>query len=170
MILDLRAFEEFPAKAVIQADSGELSPFADSVICVESVRVELAVQNSADEYFCQGQVVVRVALECARCLVRFEQELSGTIDFIACSEEDATKHRGGDSEEYVPFTGNDLSVDLVEPVRQALTLVLPMMPVCTEDCRGLCSSCGANLNEKNCDCKNETTDSRWDGLKGLDQK
>lgn len=170
MILDLRAFEEFPAKADISAESGELSPFADSVVRVESARIELAVQKSADEYFCQGQVTSLVVVECARCLAQYEQELSGVTDFVACSEEDAEKYRGGDSEEYVPFFGNDLSIDLVEPVKQVLISVLALMPVCAEDCRGLCSSCGINLNEKTCDCENETTDSRWDGLKGLNPK
>ena len=170
MILDLRAFEEFPAKATIQANSGELSPFADSVVRVEFAEIELDIQQSADEFFCQGQVKARVVLECARCLTRYEQELSGSTSFVACSHEDAAKYAGGDNEEYIPFSGNDLSVDLVEPVRQALMLALPMMPVCDEDCRGLCSACGANLNEKTCDCKNETADPRWDGLKGLNQK
>ena len=170
MILDLRAFEEFPAKATIQAEPGELSPFADSIARVESARIELAIQRSADEFFCQGQVEARVVLECARCLVRFGKELSGPTDFVACSEEDMAKYSGGDSEEYVPFAGNDLSVDLVEPVQQALMLALPMMPLCTEDCHGLCPMCGVNLNEKTCDCENETIDPRWDGLKGLNQK
>ncbi len=170
MILDLRAFEEFPAKAIIQADTGALGPFADSVVSVESIKIELAIQQSADEFFCQGQVMAQVTVECARCLVPFGQELSGPTNFVACSEEDAAKYRGGDNEEYVPFSGNSLTVSLVEPVRQALMLALPMMPLCAESCRGLCSSCGTNLNEKSCDCEDETTDPRWDGLKGLNPK
>ena len=170
MILDLRVFEEFPAKATIQAGPGELSPFADSVISVEATEAELAIQKSADEYFCQGQVTARVVLECARCLAEFEAELSGPTDFIACSEEDMGRYRGGDSEDYVSFSGNELSVDLVEPVRQALMLGLPMKPLCAEDCRGLCQNCGINLNNEACDCNTETTDPRWDGLKGLDQE
>ena len=170
MILDLRAFEEFPAKATIQADPGELSPFADSVVRVESASIELAIQKSTDEFFCQGQVKARVLLECARCLTHFEDELSGSTNFIVCSKEDTAKYSDGDSEEYVPFFGNDFSVDLVEPVRQALMLALPMLPLCAEDCRGLCPSCGANLNERTCDCVKETTDPRWNGLKGLNLK
>ena len=170
MILDLRAFEEFPAKATIQASQGGLSPFADSVVRVNSAEIELAIQKSDDEFFCQGQVTAQVVLECARCLTRFESKLTGSLGFIACSADDIAEYLGRDTEEYVPFSGNDLSVDLVGPVQQALMLALPMKPLCADDCRGLCPSCGVNLNEKTCDCENETTDPRWDGLKGLNLK
>jgi len=167
MILDLRVFEEFPASTTIAAGPGELSPFDGSVIRVDGVEADLAIQKSANEFFCQGQVAARMVLECARCLVKFETELTGPTDFIVCSAEDVARYSDGDNENYVRFLGNELRADIVEPVRQALVLALSMKPLCSEDCRGLCASCGANLNERTCDCKKETIDPRWDGLKNL---
>jgi uncharacterized protein len=167
MILDLRAFDEFPAEATIQAGPGELGPFDDSVIRVDGVSANLAIQKSAEEYYCQGRVEARVVLECARCLGEFEADLKGVTDFVVCAAEAVKDYAGGDSEEYVCFIGNEPRADIVEPVRQALVLSLPMKPLCSEGCRGLCPGCGANLNEKTCNCKEEATDPRWDALKGL---
>lgn len=167
MILDLRVFEEFPAETAIEADEGEFDPLDDSVVRVDSVGCELAIQKSAQEYFCQGRVKARMKLECARCLADFGNEVDTDISFVVCSKDEAEQYRGRDDEDYVCFEGNDLQVNIVEPVRQALVLALPMKPLCSEDCRGLCSRCGANLNRKQCDCNNDTTDPRWDGLKGL---
>ena len=35
---------------------------------------------------------------------------------------------------------------------------------CSEDCKGLCATCGTNLNESTCSCTTTTSDSRWDAL------
>jgi uncharacterized protein len=72
-----------------------------------------------------------------------------------------------DDEEYVYFQGSDFRVDITEPIRQVLILAVPLKPLCAETCRGLCASCGANLNETGCDCKRDNTDPRWEGLKGF---
>lgn len=51
-------------------------------------------------------------------------------------------------------------IDLGEEVRQSIILALPMKPVCREDCLGLCSHCGRNLNKEKCGCKEEEIDER----------
>ena len=43
-------------------------------------------------------------------------------------------------------------------------LALPGYPVCQEGCKGLCSVCGANLNERDCGCDRHVPDPRWAGL------
>jgi uncharacterized protein len=58
-------------------------------------------------------------------------------------------------------------IDLADDVRQTVLLSFPLKNVCREDCRGLCSRCGKNLNEGPCDCKETLVDGRWDKLKEL---
>jgi len=53
------------------------------------------------------------------------------------------------------------------PVGASFDLALPMKPLCREDCRGLCASCGANLNEETCDCQVRWEDPRLAGLKAV---
>jgi uncharacterized protein len=167
VILDLRVFDEYPAETTIYADPIELGSIDECLLQIKAAAVELAIQKSADEYYCQGQVTTRVVVECARCLGEFETDLVGEVSFVLCAEKEAQAHGGSDDEEYVCFQGNDLRADIVVPVRQALVLSMPMKPLCSEGCRGLCPMCGANLNERTCDCKNETPDPRWNGLKRL---
>jgi uncharacterized protein len=167
MILDLREFEEFPAKAVVYASSGEIDARDDRVVKIDGVTAELAIQKSAQEFFCQGWVKTRLVLECARCLAHYPAEISEQTDFIVCPETLAQEREELDDEDYVYFQGNDLKVDIVEPVRQAIVLALPLKPLCQEDCKGFCPRCGINLNEKSCACEKQDGDPRWEALKGL---
>jgi uncharacterized protein len=62
---------------------------------------------------------------------------------------------------------NTHEIDLSFGVRESLLLALPMKVLCSEDCKGLCPHCGANLNEESCDCVAETIDPRWAELRKL---
>lgn len=62
--------------------------------------------------------------------------------------------------------GHDF-VDLEPLAREALTLDLPLAPLCDEDCRGLCPTCGADRNAGDCDCPPAGADPRWAALDAL---
>jgi uncharacterized protein len=55
-------------------------------------------------------------------------------------------------------------IDLDPVVREQLLLALPGYPVCREDCKGLCTVCGVNLNERDCGCDRHVPDPRWAAL------
>ncbi|OQY28051.1 MAG: hypothetical protein B6243_12445 [Anaerolineaceae bacterium 4572_5.2] len=55
-------------------------------------------------------------------------------------------------------------LDLTEVVRQSLYLAQPAQILCKEDCLGLCPQCGKNRNQVQCNCTEETIDSRWADL------
>ena len=57
--------------------------------------------------------------------------------------------------------------DLTDELRQSIILALPTYPVCRADCRGLCPTCGKNLNEGPCTCVHEERDGRWGALDAL---
>jgi len=50
---------------------------------------------------------------------------------------------------------SDTSIDISEDIRQEIILEYPDKPLCKETCLGLCVNCGRNLNEGNCNCKEE---------------
>ncbi len=58
-------------------------------------------------------------------------------------------------------------VDLGEAIREYALLELPMQPLCRPDCKGLCPTCGADLNAGPCDCRSEEIDERFAALKTL---
>ena len=58
-------------------------------------------------------------------------------------------------------------LDIGELLREQFQLALPMKPLCSDACRGLCALCGTNLNRSECDCKPEWEDPRLAPLKSL---
>ena len=61
-------------------------------------------------------------------------------------------------------------IDISEDVRDYAILAIPMKKLCSEDCKGLCSRCGKNLNEEQCSCSGDETDIRWMPLMELKNK
>lgn len=60
-------------------------------------------------------------------------------------------------------------LNLEEAVRQSWAGALPMQPLCRQDCQGLCSRCGQDLNVAGCSCPPES-DERWNALQALAQE
>ncbi len=94
---------------------------------------------------------------------------SAAEDFTCLCVRCAREFRWTAEEPDVSFSlevGDESFADLTEELRQDIILLFPSNPVCSEDCKGLCPRCGANLNEGPCSCKPEG-DSRWGALDGL---
>lgn len=64
-----------------------------------------------------------------------------------------------------PYHGKEIELDPI--VREQLLLALPGYPVCKDACKGLCSVCGNNLNDRDCGCDRHVPDPRWAGLKNV---
>jgi uncharacterized protein len=169
MILDLRQFEDFPARVVLEAGRGTIPAYRDDVIEVESVTLNVSIQKAGEEYFCQADMNAVVRIECARCLNEFSADLSAQTDFIVSSEAQLDSRRDDvyDDEDYVFLRGTDLRADITHIVNQTLVLATSMKPVCSEDCKGLCPTCGANRNVVSCECSRKRIDDRWAGLADL---
>jgi len=171
MILDLRPFETFPARVLLQAESGALNIDYDGLHSVYNIKAELTAQKTGEEYYVQGEISASAKLECARCTEEFTQNVTGEAGFIFCAEE-SRKDDGDatDDEDYVFFEGSDPRGDISEIVRQALILGIGLMPLCASDCRGICPSCGKNMNNDTCDCNQGTIDERWEDLRKLSDR
>ena len=120
----------------------------------------------------QGNVNAQVELECSRCLERFTIPVEGTLEEnyqpTIDVETGRPVHRDDEDEVENAFSlTSNHELDLTEPVRQALLVALPLKPLHSEDCAGLCPTCGANLNEGPCDCQPDTTDNRWAALREI---
>lgn len=118
-----------------------------------------------------GKVVGMVELECSRCLTVFEQKIEAPFEAQCDIRTFHMLAEGLPVEEGEEITAifDANSADLWELSRQALIVNLPMRPLCSEDCKGLCPICGANLNETTCDCQ-PPADPRWAALELLFQQ
>jgi len=111
-------------------------------------------------YYVKGDMDATAKFVCARCLKPFEQHLA-----VAFSEtfapEDAEVDFDEDDDVHM-VTGEEIELDPV--LQEDFLLAVPDFPLCDEDCKGLCPSCGVNRNEEACACKNERIDPRLAGL------
>ncbi len=103
-----------------------------------------------------------VKLECCRCLdkFRFDMKIRWKMLFVPARHRD----KGSTTESGV-FLYREF-IDLGERICEVIREELPMKPLCSNDCRGLCSQCGVNLNEDDCNC--EVQDESYHPFKNLD--
>ncbi|HSP77877.1 MAG TPA: DUF177 domain-containing protein [Myxococcaceae bacterium] len=127
----------------------------------------------------------RVSTPCKRCLAEAKLELpvSFTLNLVPESlarggeglDEDGAEQDKGLGESGGSFALEDVDeelfdgkvIDLAPILREQLLLALPMNAVCREDCRGLCTQCGQNLNEGQCGCDTRFVDPRFAVLKNF---
>ncbi len=84
-------------------------------------------------------------------------------------EDDGRSLRAGtfdvDDVDAEPFDGKTIDLDPI--VREQVLLALPVSVLCREDCKGLCTVCGQDLNEKDCGCERKVVDVRLAKLKDI---
>lgn len=121
------------------------------------------------EYLLRARLSYSQTLACQRCLGEVTRPVEEEIELLLM------EHEPGAEEEERELEEEDLGVlvvdgqelDLGPVLHEQLQLAVPMRPLCSEECAGLCPVCGANLNETECDCRRETADPRWAGLAAL---
>jgi uncharacterized protein len=161
-----RTSEDFNQKLELEESPEALRLKAEGATFEKPVKVELAVSKSQDQIICRGRVTTSVKLECSRCLVEYDQALSSDLDFVVDLTGNSDEIK---SEEEGYFVADPSSgfFEIDDLVREAIILFMPLKPLCSEDCCGLCPTCGIDLNRSKCDCVKEKSDPRWDKLKGL---
>lgn len=106
-----------------------------------------------------GTVSASVQLECSRCLKRFAFPVTdAAMDFDLFPSgalRTGAEHELGRGELDTEFyQGNE--IEPKDLVREQVLLALPMVPVHSPDCKGLCPVCGTDLNERQCGCTQDT--------------
>lgn len=140
-------------------------PFQDRTWHLEDV--ELAVEKDGDLVFVSGHVRSRVPQVCSRCLESYEAAVDAAVDtrlVPAPSARGEERELGADDLETDVYDHDE--IDLKALLETETTLGLPMKPLCREECRGLCPTCGASRNAAPCGCA-PAADPRWSPLKSL---
>lgn len=102
-----------------------------------------------------GWLRAEIQLECCRCLALFDYpvEKDFIVDYHPAvkGREESNSFEITEDDIYVhKYIENTLNI--LEEYFAQLVLSLPMLPHCNEECKGLCSQCGQNLNIKGCNC------------------
>jgi uncharacterized protein len=114
-------------------------------------------------------VETRLALECGRCLEPFEIPVDSAFElrYVPHEQNTGEGEREIAEDDLTTAYYKDQSIDLDALMAEQFQLALPMKPLCTEACKGLCPACGTNLNTTTCSCAPKWEDPRLAALKGL---
>ncbi|MFC1971961.1 DUF177 domain-containing protein [Chloroflexota bacterium] len=127
------------------------------------VRGEVELMHTDRSILVKGTLKTEPAIICSRCLVSFtcplilhlEDEYFPTLDVTTGAALP------------VPDEPNSFTIDAQhildadEAIRQSAVIATPMKPLCSDNCAGLCPTCGCNLNLKQCNCPSQSMDPRW---------
>jgi len=131
----------------------------------EPVRVTGRLQPAGEgRFYWHAKVAARVAEVCRRCLEPVQVPVQAEVEVLFTQDPDAM-----DDPDSYPLPPDATEVDVTPAVREELILAVPRYVVCRDDCRGLCPSCGHDLNAGPCGCP-PATDLRWQALAALKGK
>jgi len=130
----------------------------DEIKLTSPVSLKGIIANENGILKLDGMLKLELELKCHRCLKELKTEFSLKIN--ECFSNAESIH-----EDFYKFSGND--IDLTEMLTDVIITNMPMKVLCEEDCKGLCSYCGDNLNHKECNCKKEDYDPRLEKLRQL---
>lgn len=133
-----------------------------------SVSVKAEVTRTGSRYLLEADVDCMVGAECSRCLEPFEHRVETAFQLVFQRGEGVTVPEGIDEDDFILLTQTgEYSYDIFPRLKEAVLLELPIKYLCREDCAGICSGCGADLNSGSCSCGREEGDPRWKALRNV---
>ncbi|KAF0221683.1 MAG: hypothetical protein FD174_14 [Geobacteraceae bacterium] len=152
---------DYPILAAMQnaGECGFLSP----------IRLQLTVVREYDHIRVNGRVEARVRLNCSRCLKEYETEVfsSFTIFYTPAAGMPQDEEVELAEEDLISATYGGDEIDFTSEIAEQVAMEIPFQPLCKEDCRGLCTRCGADLNGAECGCDRTVENVKLSALKNF---
>lgn len=149
-----------PLSFQLTLDPGELKNRHQEIRGLRPVNVVGEAEKLGDLYYVRGTMDADVDFVCARCLTPFTQHVTIPFSETFAADESVIEM---DEDSEVHLLESD-EIELLPLLQEDFLLEIPTFPLCDEDCKGLCSSCGVNLNEETCNCDTRRIDPRLAGL------
>ena len=172
MQLDLTRYRQPEAHFTRSFQPEDVAEDGDAYRIVVPVYLDFDIQKDKEKFRLIGTVRTELELACSRCLEAFRLPVDTPFDlrFLPASELAEEDEREVQDEDLDTSYYRDDKIDLNELLREQFYLVLPMKPLCRDNCKGLCPQCGTNWNTGACTCTAEWEDPRLAALKGLVRK
>lgn len=152
-------------------DYPDLVSMVDAADCLflAPLRISFTVAREYDHIRAAGRVETTVRLNCSRCLAEYDAQIDSSFTVFY------TKASGSPLDEEVELAEEDLisksysgeEIDFAPEVSEQVIMEIPFKPLCKENCLGLCSKCGINLNDTACDCDRGAGGFKFGALKGI---
>lgn len=143
----------------------------EPLVSLSPVRVAGEVARIEKGYALDARIAYGGELECSRCLAAYPFAVDDAFSIVLCP-------RRPQGQQEIALEKDDLDVSFYEDtvlplapiVEERIQMLVPMKPLCREDCKGLCPQCGQDRNVRGCGCGAQAADPRWEALKALKQK
>jgi len=130
---------------------------------------EVSLHRVDGDVHLNGKIAALIVIKCDRCLEEYNQEIDASFFYILAPGQSVEGKKeialGKEDMEVSLYDGAEIR--LGEIFREQILLQIPMRHVCREDCKGICSGCGADLNREECRCRAETLNNPFSVLKKL---
>jgi uncharacterized protein len=135
---------------------------------LHKVDVQCQIIKTSGTIFIKGKISVSLVIDCSRCLEDVVVPVGSDFAYTLVPATPETK-------EDLELTAEELEIsyyqgdfiDLQPIICEQIILQIPVKPLCSEDCKGLCPHCGTNLNTAACNCHLEFVDERLAALKNF---
>lgn len=143
----------------------EVEPAGGKFVCelgsfsyVDKTPVALTITHTENQVLkLEGNGRMAVWIPCSRCLDPVKVSLDIDIDEeIDMKQSDQERVEALDESSYI----QNKELDTDKLLHNEILIRWPMRVLCKEDCKGICSRCGANLNQGSCDCDTADLDPR----------
>lgn len=173
MIIKLHEIPDHGQDFEFNNKEGTLNDSLKDVVQENPYFIKMSVRPAGQAFDARGNFHVELKEQCSFCAKEIKQEIKNRFheilmfeDKTKCSIESKDVH--ADEEISVTNLTSHL-FDVSEFLHEMIALNQPHQPVCKPDCKGLCLTCGEDLNETQCHCKapENTKENAFSILKNL---
>lgn len=139
-----------------------------AVKIISPVHASLKIDKKESEVFVSGIISGDVELQCSRCLRNFIMKIESSqgVVYNPTATINKEEHYELKSDELDTGFYKEDFLEINELLAEQFLLNIPMKPLCSPECKGICPKCGTDLNMESCGCKFSEVDPR---LKVLEQ-
>ncbi len=158
--LNIASLSEGHAETQLWVEASEIA-LDDYPEFSHPISAKLDIEKIGHNILINAALQAEVDLICDRCVESFNVQIEDTVRILYTTDQNMRDRE--DEDVFVISESTDI-IDIKDPVRETLITALPTKRLCKDACRGLCSSCGTNLNEGTCECRAGRIDPRWEKL------
>lgn len=151
------------------SDFPSLTELQDNGECrfLEPLQLDFTVAKEFDHIRVHGRIKTRACFNCSRCLAEYDAPLEAefTIFYTKASRVPLEEEIALAEEDLVSVSYEGDTIDFTNEVEEQVLMEIPLKPLCREDCKGLCSNCGADLNAGDCECARSAAGFTFSALK-----
>jgi len=139
----------------------------ENTVFLSPARADVLIRKIGDEVMVKGRLTGRLSFVCSRCLSPYEYPVDASFDLFYLPEDLDTMKDELDEDDVDSVFYRHRRLDLREIILEQLNLTIPLKPLCSEGCEGICAVCGQLRQEGRCSCLVQEHEARLPKLKNF---